>query len=73
MSLTIEEIAKESEKLSEKERAELAKRLISSLDPGERDENYDELWRQEIERRGEELANGTAKTVAWEDIKKRYE
>ena len=50
-------IADEAAKLSHRERARLALRLIESLDPG-KDEDVDELWLDEAERRLERYARG---------------
>ena len=45
--------------LTHRERARLALRLIESLDPG-KDEEVDELWLAEAERRLKEYDQGTA-------------
>jgi putative addiction module component (TIGR02574 family) len=47
-------------RLPEKERAELAHRLLESLEPESVDEDYDSAWAQEIERRVAEIKDGTA-------------
>ncbi len=44
--------------LSEDRRVELAKRLIQSLDSGEKEPGYDEAWAEEIERRSNEVHEG---------------
>jgi putative addiction module component (TIGR02574 family) len=46
-------------RLPHRERARLALRLIESLDPG-KDEDVDELWLTEAERRLTEYDEGTA-------------
>jgi putative addiction module component (TIGR02574 family) len=46
-------------RLPHRERARLALRLIESLDPG-KDEEVDELWLAEAERRLKEYDEGTA-------------
>jgi putative addiction module component (TIGR02574 family) len=46
-------------RLSHRERARLALKLIESLDPG-KDEDVDELWLSEAERRLKEYDDGEA-------------
>ena len=62
-------------KLPPEARAELAHDLLVSLD--EEDENADALWVREIERRAQEVVDGTARTVSLGDacdrITKRLE
>jgi len=58
--------------LSESERAELAAKLISSLD-ADPDEDVDDAWAVEIERRCAELDAGTAVTSDWETVRRRIE
>ena len=58
--------------LSERERAELAAKLISSLDAAP-DQDVDAAWAVEIERRCAELDAGTAVTSDWETVRRRIE
>ena len=51
-------IEKDAIQLPHRERARLALRLIESLDPG-KDENVEELWLTEAERRLKEYDDGT--------------
>lgn len=51
-------------------RAELAGRLLESLDQ-EVDDDVEELWRAEIGRRVKELDEGTAKTVPWSEVQRQ--
>ena len=51
-------------------RAELATKLIESLDD-EVDDDAKELWQAEIERRVKEIEAGTAKTVPWEEVRRQ--
>ncbi len=44
--------------LTEPRRAELARRLLDSLDPIEKDSDYDEAWTAEIERRANDADGG---------------
>ena len=61
--------------LSDEERAEIAARLIESLDT---DVNVDadaleEAWATEIERRCAALDAGTTGTSAWDDVRRQIE
>jgi putative addiction module component (TIGR02574 family) len=56
--------------LPEKERAELASSLIDSLDSAI-DEGVEAAWQGEIARRIEALRSGRAKTVPWEEVRKK--
>jgi putative addiction module component (TIGR02574 family) len=58
--------------LPENERAEVAARLIESLD-GASDADVDEAWAAEIERRCAALDAGDAVTSDWEDVRRRIE
>ena len=51
-------IENEAIRLSHRDRARLALRLLESLDPG-KDENVDELWLTEAERRLKRYDEGT--------------
>ena len=53
--------------LPESDRAEIAASLIHSLDT-ETDENVDEAWAAEIQRRIESIDNGEVKLVPWDDV-----
>ncbi len=53
--------------LPESDRAELAASLIHSLDT-DTDENVDEAWAAEIQRRIESIDNGEVKLVPWDDV-----
>ncbi|WGG49551.1 addiction module protein [Rugamonas sp. DEMB1] len=68
MEFELEKLAAEALKLSRRGRAELAQRLLASLDD-EVDEvdEVDEAWAQEIERRIAELDAGTVKAVPLAD------
>lgn len=52
-------------KLAEKDRAELAARLIDSLDGDFADDDVAASWDAEIQRRIKSVEDGTAETVAW--------
>jgi len=58
--------------LPEKERAEIAARLLESLDDAHR-EDVDDAWAQEIERRCAALDSGEAVTSDWSEFRARIE
>jgi putative addiction module component (TIGR02574 family) len=62
MTKPAREIESQALRLSRRERARLAQRLISSLDP-EVDAEVEKLWLQEAERRLGELKSGRAAGV----------
>ena len=56
--------------LSEEERADLACSLMESLD--ERvDQGVESAWNEEISRRIADLDSGKAKTIPWDEIRRR--
>jgi putative addiction module component (TIGR02574 family) len=57
MSRPVRELESQALKLPRRERARLAQRLISSLDP-KADRDVEKLWLQEAERRLGELKSG---------------
>lgn len=57
-------------KLSEKDRAEVAESLLQSLDP-ETEEEIAEVWDKEIRRRLKSLDSGKAKTLSWDEVRRR--
>jgi putative addiction module component (TIGR02574 family) len=58
--------------LPEHDRAELAMRLLESLDP-EVQTDVDEAWAAEIERRCAAVDAGTLATSDWADVRARIE
>lgn len=56
--------------LSPEDRAALAHEILTSLD-GEPDEDVEEAWAKEIERRVKSIQDGTAVVVDWEDARNR--
>lgn len=58
--------------LSDHERAEIAARLLESLDDVEQDD-VDEAWAREIERRCAALDSGEAVTSDWNEFRARIE
>ncbi len=67
MSTEAENLYQAALKLPEDERYYLASRLLESVE-GERDPDYEEAWSAEIARRIEEIDNGTAKMIPWEEV-----
>jgi putative addiction module component (TIGR02574 family) len=67
MSATVTELTEQALGLSESERAELAHRLLLSLDDVA-EEGVEEAWEEEIARRVERVRNGTAKGRPAEDV-----
>ena len=72
ISLTTERILKDVLLLSEDQRAELALRLLQSLDR-EVDSHTEEAWAAEIERRCAALDARETTLSAWHDVRRRIE
>jgi putative addiction module component (TIGR02574 family) len=62
MALTVEQLANEAMQLPAASRAELAERLVESLDTAELTE-IDKLWIAEAIRRRDEVRQGLVKTI----------
>lgn len=60
MPSMLQEVVNKANNLPTKERAELAHKLIVSLDD-EIDKDFEEAWEMEIERRIKEIKSGKAK------------
>lgn len=58
--------------LPENDRAEMATRILESLDP-EAQRDVDEAWAAEIERRCAAVDAGTLATSDWKDVRARIE
>ncbi|MBK6515846.1 MAG: addiction module protein [Polyangiaceae bacterium] len=56
--------------LSREERAGLARDLIESLDPA-RDDDAEQAWLDEAERRATEVTSGQAGFEDWADVRER--
>ena len=67
MSLTIDQLATEAMHLSVSSRAELAERLVESLDFSEEDE-IQQAWAAEAIRRRDEVRSGEVKTIPGEVV-----
>lgn len=68
MTTDAESLYQEALKLPEDERFLLANRLLETVE-GEREPGYEEAWAAEISRRIEEVENGTAETLSWEEVR----
>jgi putative addiction module component (TIGR02574 family) len=67
---TLEKVRSEALRLSEAERADLARSLVSSLD-GPADADAESAWDAEILRRLAEIDAGTAKLIDREELRQR--
>jgi putative addiction module component (TIGR02574 family) len=76
MAAAVERLTQEALALSDQERAELARKLLVSLD-GPPDEGVNAAWDSEIAKRVDRIREGTAKGRPAEevsrDIRARYE
>ena len=70
MTQEANELLKKALTLSAEERAALAGSLLESLDTTV-DESSEKAWAAEIARRIEDLDSGKAKTVPWEEVRRR--
>jgi putative addiction module component (TIGR02574 family) len=66
MSSLIDELSRKARALPPEERIRLAEELISSVQDS--DEEVEAAWAEEIERRLEEVENGTAKLIPAEEV-----
>lgn len=69
MSLTVQQIEEEAQKLSEGDRAKLTSRLLESFrhkDPDEAEQ--DRYWAEEALRRNQEMEDGKVQGVPLEDV-----
>jgi putative addiction module component (TIGR02574 family) len=68
MARDVTELFREASELPEADRAELAGRLLESLD-GQPDEGVEAAWAEEIERRVRQIDSGEVKTIPWGDVR----
>ncbi len=67
---TTAELLDEALLLPDKERARMAERLISSLDPpAETSAEIERAWQDEIERRLSQIDSGEVQCVPWEQVR----
>jgi putative addiction module component (TIGR02574 family) len=72
MTKAAEKILADALTLDTRERADVAAKLIASLD-GEPDEDVEAAWAAEVERRIDDIEAGRVKLVPWEDVERRVE
>lgn len=70
MTMATRKVLEEALRLPEKQRAVLAGRILSSLEPG-RDEGVEAAWAREIDRRVRDLDRGAVKTIPWKRVRAR--
>ncbi len=73
MSTTTEKVCIEALSLPRDARAEIAHRLLLSLENDDFNEDVSEQWKQEIDRRRREFREGTARPVPVEEALRRAE
>ena len=70
MSLTVAQLAEEALALPASARAELADKLVESLDPAE-DISFRQLWAAEALKRRDEVRSGRVQTIPGAEALKR--
>ena len=68
MSRAVEELYAQASHLSEEDRAELAGKLLESIEDAP-DEGVEKAWAAEIERRMVEYRAGRVKTIPWSEVR----
>ena len=68
MGRKVTELLREAAELPENERAELAGRLLETLE-SEHEEGVEAAWAEEIERRVRQLDAGEVRTIPWEQVR----
>lgn len=69
MTLPAKKIIHEALKMSPRDRAAIAEELISSLDQGH-DFGVEVAWQKEVQRRSNEIKDGSVTTMPWETVRK---
>jgi putative addiction module component (TIGR02574 family) len=69
MKPVVEEVVRQALKLDDHDRAEVAARLLDSLE--QVDAEAEGLWLGELERRAAELESGAVQGVPWEELRER--
>ena len=70
VSRAVQELYEKASELPADERAELAGRLLESIEEST-DEGVEESWAAEIERRMAEYRAGRVKTIPWSEVRAR--
>ena len=68
--MNLKQLENEALHLSEAERAELAQKLILSLDAAN-EQNMDEEWLVEAQHRAKELDNGSVQPIPADEVRKK--
>lgn len=68
---TKDELLSDVLQLPPEQRAELAHKLLLSLEAEPGDQDAEAEWDQELERRAREVLDGTVKTVPWNEVEAR--
>jgi putative addiction module component (TIGR02574 family) len=63
-------VLEEALKLTANERAEVAERLIASLDEVP-DADVEQAWQEEVQRRLRQIDRGEVKTIPWEEVQRQ--
>jgi len=69
MTQTAEKLLSEALALNEAERAELAARLLETLDPST-DADYVAAWESELQERIRQLDSGEERTIPWTEARR---
>ena len=65
MTVGVEQLLREAERLSNDEREDLALKLLDGL---ERDPGYDEAWAKELQRRIDQIDSGDVEWIPGEQV-----
>jgi putative addiction module component (TIGR02574 family) len=68
---TKEDLLSDVLRLPPEERAEVAHKLLLSLEEGAEDPEAQAEWSAELDRRAREVLDGSVKTVSWEQVEER--
>lgn len=68
MTRAVEELYEQASRLPEEDRAELAGKLLESIEDLP-DEGVEEAWAVEIERRMSDYRAGRVKTIPWSEVR----
>ena len=66
----VRKIVEQALKMPARERAEIAQRLLESLDR-QMDIDVESAWQSEVERRISELDSGQVACIPWEEVRER--
>jgi putative addiction module component (TIGR02574 family) len=69
MKPVVEDVVRQALKLDEHDRAEVAARLLDSLEQA--DTEAESVWLGGLERRAAELESGAVQGIPWEDLRER--